>query len=94
MAISFLKLGLHIVVTIAEDASDDAPKMILRLSTHRFQIILVNYEYLRSLQLCEDQSIHEKLKKRVCNHVLAILTTYMETRLKKFEFGHMIDFVT
>ena len=32
-------------------------------------------------QLYKDQGIHEKLKKRVCNHVLAMLTTYMETRL-------------
>ena len=32
--------------------------------------------------LFEDQGIREKLKKRVCNHVLAILTTYMETMLK------------
>ena len=57
-----LKLGLHIVVTIAEDASEDAPKRVVRLSTHRFQIFLVKYEYLLSLQLCEDQSIHESLK--------------------------------
>ena len=45
------------------------------------QIFLVKHEYLRSSQLCEDQGIREKLTKRVCNHVLAILTTYMETRL-------------
>ena len=54
-----------------------------RLLTHRLQIFLVKYEYLRSLQLCDDQGILEKLKKGVCNHVLAILTTYMETRLKR-----------
>ena len=48
----------------------------------RLQIFLVKYEYLRSKQLCEDQGIRGKLKKRVCNHVLAILKTYMETRLK------------
>ena len=36
---------------------------------------------------CDDNNyvktkgIREKLKKRVCNRVLAILTTYMETRL-------------
>ena len=74
--------GLYIVVTIAEHASDDAPKRILKLSTHRLQIIFVKYEYLRSIQLREDQGIREKLKKRVYNHVLAILTTHMETRLK------------
>ena len=78
-----LKPGLHIVVTIAEYASDDAPiyaKRILTLSTHRLQIFLEKNEYLRSLQLCEDQVPREKPKKRVCNHVLAILTTFMETR--------------
>ena len=49
---------------------------------HRLQIFLVKDEYLRALELCEDQGIREKLKKLVCNHVLAILTTYKETRLK------------
>ena len=72
-----LKPGLHIVVTIAEYASDDATKRILRLSTHRLQIFLEKYGYLRSLPLCEDQVPREKPKKRVCNHVLAILTTQM-----------------
>ena len=57
-----LKPGLHIVVTIAELASDDAPKRILKLSTHRLQIFLVKYKCLSSLQLCEDQGIREKLK--------------------------------
>ena len=37
---------------------------------------------MRSLQLCEDQGIPGKLKKRVPILVNAILTTYMETRLK------------
>ena len=41
--------------------------------------ILIKYKYLLSLQLCEDQDMHEKLYKRACNHVFAILTTYMET---------------
>ena len=76
------KPGLHIVVTIAERASDDSSKRVLRLSTNRLQIFFVTYEYLRSLLLCEDQGIREKLKKRVCNHMLAILATYMETMLK------------
>ena len=31
----------------------------------------------RTLQLCEDQSIPEKPKKRVVSHVLAILMTYI-----------------
>ena len=55
------------------------------LSTHRLQICLVKSEYLRSLQLCEDQGTREKLKKRVCSHLFAILTTYIETRLKCFQ---------
>ena len=41
-----VKPGLHIVVTIAEHASDDAPKRTLKLSTHRMQIFLLKYEYL------------------------------------------------
>ena len=76
---------------MAEHASDDAPKKVLRLSTHRLQTFLLEYEYLRSLQLCEDQRIREKLKERVCNHVLAILTTYMETRLKMDIAGIAIE---
>ena len=76
-----LNRGNTVVVTITEDASNVAPKRILRLSIHRLQIFLVKYEYLRSLQLCEDQGISEKIKKRVCHHVLAMLTTKMETRL-------------
>ena len=73
--------GLHIVVTVAEHACDQVLKRVLKPSTHRLQIFLVKYEYLRSLQLCEEQSTGGKFKKRVCKHVLAILTTYMETRL-------------
>ena len=68
-----------------ENASDIDPKRILRLSIHRLQIFLVKYDYLRSLQLREDQGIREKC---VCNHVLAILTTYMETRLKRKNLIH------
>ena len=80
MTIAF-KPGLHIVVTIAELASDYVLKRILKLSTHRLEIFLVKHEYVRSLQLCEDQGIREKLEKGVCNHLLAIFTTYMETSL-------------
>ena len=43
--------------------------------------MLRKYEYLQSLRLCEDQGMSEKRKKTVCKHVLAILTTYIETRL-------------
>ena len=51
-----LKPGLHIVVTIAEHASDDVSKKILKLSTYQLQIFFVKYKYLRSLQPCEDKS--------------------------------------
>ena len=36
----------------------------------------MKYKHLQSLQLCEDQGIPGKLKKRVRNLVLVILTTY------------------
>ena len=49
----------------------------LKLLIYRSQTFLVKY-----IQLCEDQGIPGKLKKHVCNLVLAILMTYMETRLK------------
>ena len=74
-----LKLGLHIVVTIAEHACDHVLKRVLKLSRYLLQIFLVKCEYLRSLRLCEDQGIREKLEKRVLQHVLAIFTTYMGT---------------
>ena len=56
---------------------------VLNLPAYRLQIFLMKDEYLRSLQLCEDQGIHGKLKKHVRKHVLAIIATYMETRLSK-----------
>ena len=49
---------------------------------YRLQIFLVKYEYLQSSLLREDQIIRGKLKIPVCKHVLAIVTTYMKTRLK------------
>ena len=61
------------VITIAKQASDDVSNKILKLSTYRLQIILVKYEYLLSLQLCEDQDIRGKPKGRFCKHVLSIL---------------------
>ena len=76
-----VKPDLHIVVTIAQHACDRVLKRILKLSTYRLQIFLVKYEYLRSLQLCEDQGIPGNLKRAVSKHVLAIFTTYMETRI-------------
>ena len=44
-------------------------------------VFLVKYEYPASLEPCEYQGIPGKLAKRVCNHVLAIFTTDMETIL-------------
>ena len=81
-----VKLGLQ-VVTIAEHACDHVLNRFLKLSACQFQILLVKYEYLRSIQLCEDQGILGKLKKRVLQHVLAIVTTYMETRLYSVQFS-------
>ena len=77
--ITLVKPGLHIVVTIAQNACDRVLKRGLKLSTYRLQIFLV--KYLRSLQLWADQGIRGKLKKPVCKHVLAMLTTFMDTRL-------------
>ena len=76
-----VKPGLHILATIAKHASDRVLRGFLKLSTYRLQIFLVKYEYLRSLQLSEDQGIRGKLKKPVRKHVLTILTAYMEIRL-------------
>ena len=39
-----VKLGLHIVVTVAEHACDDASKRILKL--YELQIFLVKHQYL------------------------------------------------
>ena len=77
-----VKPGLYIVVTIAQHACDRVLKRVLKLSTYRLQIFLVKYEYLRLLQLCEDQGIRRKLTE-TCSQtdVLAILTTYTEARL-------------
>ena len=41
-----LKPGLHIVVTVAEHACDDASKRILKLSIYPLQIFLVELQYL------------------------------------------------
>ena len=75
-----VKPGLHIVVTIAQHACDRVLKRVSKLSTYRLQIFLVKYEYLRSVQLCEDQGVRRKLKTPVYKHVFAILMNYMETR--------------
>ena len=62
---SSVKLGFHMVITIAEHACDHVLKRVLKLIIYRLQIYLVKHEYLRSLQLCEDQDKSGKLKKRV-----------------------------
>ena len=61
------------VMTIAEHACNHVLKRVLKLSTYQLQIFLVKYEYLRSYQLCENQGIRGKLRKRVCKNVFAIL---------------------
>ena len=77
-----VKPGLHIVVRVAEYAYDDASKRILKPLSHRLQIFLVRDQYLRSLLQYGDQAIAGQLEKHVLKPMLAILTTYMETRLK------------
>ena len=53
------------------------------MSEYRLQIFLVKYEYLRSLQLCKDQGIRGKLKKRVPEHVLRSLELKWRPGFKK-----------
>ena len=90
-----LKPGLHIVVTIAEHASDAALKRILRLLIHRLQIFLVKYEYPPSLQPCEYQRIPGKLKIRVCSHVrLRSLRRLGLNRNDQFNSTSQIDLFT
>ena len=78
---SSLNLGLHVIVTIAEHVCDHFPKRVLKLINYRLQIFLAKDHYLEALQLYGDQVIPGQLKERVRQHVLQILTTYMETRL-------------
>ena len=80
-SLSRLKPGLHIVVTIAEDTCGPVLKRVLKLLIYRSQTFLVKYKHMRSLQLCEDQGIPGKLKKRVHNLMLSILTINMKIRL-------------
>ena len=76
-----MKPGLHIVVSVAEHACDDVSKGILKPSTYRLQIFLVKDQYLKSLLPYGNQDITGQLEKHVLKPMLAILTTYMETRL-------------
>ena len=71
-------------VRVAEHACDDASKRISKLSTYRLQIFLVRDQYLRSLLPHGDQTIAGQLEKHILKSMLAILTTYMETRLKAY----------
>ena len=73
-----VKSGLHIVVAIAQHDCDRVLNSVLKLSAYRLQIFLVKYEYLRSLQLCEDQGIHGNLRTPVCKQVLAFRTSCSE----------------
>ena len=78
-----IKPGLHIVVRVAEHACNDGSKRILKHSAYRLQIFLVRHQYLRSLTPHGDQTIARQLEKHVLKRMLAILTTYMETRLNR-----------
>ena len=69
--ITLVKPGLHIVVTIAQNACDRVLKRGLKLSTYRLQIFLV--KYLRSLQLWADQGIRGNLKNLFVNMCLRCL---------------------
>ena len=72
------------VVTIAKHACDHVLKMVLKQSAYRLEIFLVKYEYLRSLQLCEDQAIRRKLKRNVsANMCLPFLQLIPRAGLKK-----------
>ena len=51
--------------------------------TYRLQIFLAKDQYLRSLLPHGDQAIAGQLEKHVLKPMLAILTTYMETRLER-----------
>ena len=53
------------IVTIAKHAYSHVLKRVFKQSAYRLQIFLVKYEYLRSLQLCEDQGIRRKRKRNV-----------------------------
>ena len=75
----------YIVVRVTEHACDDASKRILKPSTYRLQRFPVRDQYLhlRSLLPHKDQATAGQLEKHVLKPMLAILTTYMETRLNR-----------
>ena len=72
------------VMTIAKHACDHVLKKVLKQSAYRLQIFLVKYEYLRSLQLCEDQGTGRKLKRNMpANMCLRFLQLIPDQALKK-----------
>ena len=71
-------------MTIAKHACDHVIKRVLKQSAYRLQIFLVEYEYLRSLQLCEDQGIRRMLKRNVsANMCLRFLQLIRRPGFKK-----------
>ena len=60
-------------MTIAKHACDHVLKRILKQSAYRLQIFLVKYEYLRSLQLCEDQGIRRNVSANMCLRFLQLI---------------------
>ena len=71
-------------VTIAEHVCDYVPKKtVLKFSEYRLQIFLVKGHCLESLTTTGSPSQPGQLDKHVRKLALAILTTYMETRLFK-----------
>ena len=71
-------------IRVAEHVCDDASKRILKPSTYRLQIFLVRDKYLRSSLPQREQATAGQLEKHVLKPMVAILTTYMETRLNTF----------
>ena len=71
-------------MTIAKHACDHVLKKVLKQSAYRLQIFFAKYEYLRSLQLCEDQGIRRKLKRNVsANMCLRFLQLISRPGFKK-----------
>ena len=72
------------VVTIAKHACDHVLKRVLKQLAYLLQMFLVKYEYLRSLQLCEDQGIRRKFKRNVyANMCLSFLQFISRPAFKK-----------
>ena len=77
-----LKIGLHIVVRVAEHACHGASKRVFKPPTYRLQIFFCERSIFTILLPQGDQTIAGQLEKHVLKPMLAIVTTYMETRLK------------